>query len=305
MTYDSIIIGGGPAGLTAAIYLGRYQRNVLLITEDIGGQTAIAGTIENFPGYEQINGFELINKILDQTKKLENVEIKIGKEIKLLKPEGDVVLVEDGDGSYKGKTILVTAGKRHKELGLENEKSLIGKGLSYCATCDGPFAKGKDIIIIGGGYAATEAALILNKTADSVHIINIGDELSGEALTIRKISEDNKIKVINKAQTTEILEQDGFASGIKYRLDGEEMKLDGKMIFVEIGQIPNTEVFKDILKLNDSGEIIIDDENRTSRERIYAAGDITNVKAKQTIVACGEGAKAAISINNHLESKTK
>lgn len=301
MVYDSIIVGGGPAGLTAALYLGRYQKKTLLITGDIGGQTAIAGTIENFPGFTQINGFELANKILQQIKELESVEVVIGSEVKSLETSQGSVTVRAGDSEFIAKTLLIAAGKRHRELGLENEQQLIGKGLSYCATCDGPFAKGKDIIIVGGGYAATEAALILNKIANKVFIVNIGGDLSGENLTIEKIKSDQNIEVINDAKTVEITENSGLVSGIKYQKEGKSETLEGKMVFVEIGQIPNTDNFKSTLDLNDGGEIIIDENNRTNIENVFAAGDITNVKSKQTIVACGEGAKAAIAINNFLE----
>jgi len=300
MIYDTIIIGGGPAGLTAAIYLGRYQRNVLILTADIGGQTAIAGILENYPGYSQINGFELTNNMLSKAKSLENVEVKMGeKAIKIL--PSDIIKVTTEKGDYEAKTVLIAAGKRHRELGFKNEKSLIGKGLSYCATCDGPFAKQKDIAIIGGGYAATEAALILEKLAKSVTIINLAEDLSGEPVTIEKISENPQINIINSASTTEIIQEQGSVSAIKYKKGEEELRLDVKMVFVEIGQIPNSENFKDIVKINDAGEIIIDENNLTTIDRIYAAGDITNVKAKQTIIACGEGAKAAIEINKILE----
>ncbi|OQA53231.1 MAG: Thioredoxin reductase [candidate division WS2 bacterium ADurb.Bin280] len=300
MIYDTIIIGGGPSGLTAAIYLGRYQRKVLLLTGDIGGQTSIAGTLENYPGISQINGFELANNMLNQVKSLENVEVKVAEPAKNISVS-DMVTITTEKGDYEAKTALIAAGKRHRELGLDNEKSLIGKGVSYCATCDGPFAKGKDVVIIGGGYAATEAALILEKLAKSVAIVNIGKQLSGETLTLQKIESNPSIKVINESSTIEITEEQGSVSGIKYKRNDQEFQIEAKMIFVEIGQIPNSENFKDTVELNKENEIIIDENNQTSTEKIYAAGDITNISAKQTIVACGEGAKAAIQINKFLE----
>lgn len=307
MVYDTIIIGGGPSGLTAAIYLGRYHRKTLLVASDIGGQTAIAGTLENFPGFLDINGFELISKMHEQAKKLETVEIKVGERVNRIFKAGGLLTIETEGNSYQAKTILIAAGKRHRELGLENEKNLIGKGLSYCATCDGPFAKGKDIVVIGGGYAATEAALILKRVASSVTIINIGKELFGEKLTIKKIVEDKSIKVINSAKTTAIKQRkDSLIEKIEYcdEESGQTKTINARMVFVEIGQIPNTENFKETVDLNDKGEIIINNRNRTDKDGIYAAGDITDIRAKQTVIACGEGAKAAIAINDFLENKS-
>lgn len=304
MIYDTIIVGAGPSGLTAAIYLGRYQRKTLMLGGDLGGQTAIAGMLENFPGFLEINGFELVSKMLEQTKKLDTVETKIGEDVKEINKDGDEIVVKSEKGEYRAKTVLIASGKRHRELGLENEKSLIGKGVSYCATCDGPFARDKDVVIIGGGYAATEAALVVEKVAKSVTIVNIANELSGEILTINKINEKEKITIINNATTREIIEKDGVVNAIEYEKNtAEKKKIEAQMVFVEIGQIPNTEIFKELLDLNESGEIKVNLENATNVEGVFASGDITDIKAKQTIVACGEGAKAAIAINNYLENK--
>ena len=306
--YDCVIIGAGPAGLTAAIYLGRYQREILLLTNNFGGQTAIAGSIENFPGFSEINGAELIGKMLSKVKSVESAEIISSKEISGIKKRGTIFVISCSNGSeFKGKTVLITTGRRHRTLGIRGEEGLIGRGLSYCATCDGTFARGKKVAVIGGGYSATESALILEKIAEEVALINISAKLSGETITLDKVAAKAKIKAINNAETTAIVtDKNGFVSAVKYRSkkEGKIKSLACQMVFVEIGQTPNSEPFKNITKQNNADEIVVNAaDNSTPTSGIVAAGDITNITAKQTVVACGEGAKAAIAINRFLELK--
>ena len=215
MIYSTIIIGGGPAGLTAAIYLGRYELDTLLITDIVGGQTAIAGIIENYPGFMEINGFELISKMKEKVQSLGKVELKTGEPLKEIKKANGIFEVVTEKSSYSAKTVLIANGKRHRELGLPNEKEFIGKGLSYCATCDGSFARDKDVVIVGDGYAACESALILSKIAKSVVMIGINKELSGESTTINKVKNNERIKTIHLTKTSELATRDGLVSGLK------------------------------------------------------------------------------------------
>lgn len=300
MVYDCVIIGGGPAGLTAGVYLARYQRKTILLTDSIGGQTAISGAIENFPTYESINGFELIDKLTRQAKAL-GLEIKTDFKIEKISKKNNFV-IQSKNGSVETRSVLVTSGKRHRTLGLDNEAKLIGKGISYCATCDGGFAKDKDVSVIGAGYAATESALILEKIAKSVTIVSIDKKLSGENITIKNVLSKKNIKIIYNAKTIKLGEKDGFLDHIiiQNTLSKKTESITTQMAFIEIGQIPNSEPFGN-LKINQYGEIVIDEYNMTNERGVFAAGDVTDVKAKQTIVACGEGAKAAISINQYLE----
>jgi len=303
MTYDAIVVGGGAAALTSALYLGRYNVETLLLTDMFGGQTAIAGTIENYPGFDEINGSELIGKMKQKVESLETVTILAQEKVVKVESATGLFKVTTAKGEYEGKTVLIAAGKRHRELGIEDEESLIGKGLSYCATCDGTFAKDKDVAVIGGGYAATEAVLILEKLSRSVTLVNIGQELSGETVTLEKIGTSSKIKILKNAETKEISTTENVVSGVKYldKQTNETKTLPVQMVFVEIGQVPNSEEFKGLVDLNETGEIITNGKTcQTSTAGIYAAGDITDTPAKQTIVACGEGAKAAIAINQYL-----
>lgn len=300
MVYDCAIIGGGAAGLTAGVYLARYQRKTILLSDSIGGQTAISGNIENFPTYESINGFELIDKLVQQAKSF-GLDIKIDFKIEEILKKNNFI-VKSKNKSIEAKSILIASGKRHRTLGLDNESKLIGKGISYCATCDGGFAKNRDVVVIGGGYAATESALILEKIAKSVTIICIDKKLTGENVTIKNVLSKKNIKIIYNAKTVKLCENNGLLDHIIIQniLSKKTKSITTQMAFVEIGQIPNSEPFSH-LKINECNEIVIDKDNMTSNQGIFAAGDVTDIKAKQTIVACGEGAKTAISINQYLE----
>lgn len=303
MMYETIIIGGGPAALTAAIYLGRYNVQTLLLTDMFGGQTSIAGIIENYPGFDEIKGFELIAKMKQKAESLETITAKSGEKVIKVEPQDGFFKAVTEKGEYEGKTILIASGMRHRNLGLKGEEGLIGRGLSYCATCDGMFAKDKDTVIIGGGYAASEAVLILEKIAKSVTLINIGEKLSGETVTLKKIENNSKIKTIQNAQTKNILTSENVVSAVEYQdiKTNKMLQIPAQMVFVEIGQVPNTENFKGLVDLNEKGEIVINQKTgRSSALGVFAAGDVSDMPAKQTVVACGEGAKTAISINRYL-----
>lgn len=303
--FEVIVVGGGPAALTASLYLGRYERRTLILASEFGGQTAISGMIENFPGIAEIDGFSLIENLRKQVSDQRTVIMKSPATVKKVTKgdRGFEILTERGDWFF-GKSVVIAAGKRHRKLGLKDEDSLIGKGLSYCATCDGPFSKDKDVVIAGGGYAATEAALILAKTASNITMINIVEGITGERVTLDKIGQEKKIRLIDNTEITEFLLENGFISGVKSRgVDTKKEEIiKAEMVFVEVGQMPNSENFRDLVKLNDAGEIEIDKNNMSSQPGVFASGDITDVPAKQTIVAAGEGARAAIALNKYLES---
>jgi thioredoxin-disulfide reductase len=300
--YDTIIVGGGPSALTAGIYLGRFRRKTLILAESLGGQTAISGTIENYPGSEAINGLQLINQMEAQVKKQSDVEIKVSEKVaKIIKADDHFEVQSSGD-KYDAKSVIIATGKRHRKLGLPNEGELIGRGISYCATCDGPFARDKDVIVVGGGYAAVEGAILISKNANAIKMIVMGEELDCENISIEKINANKKIEKIFDTKVTEILSENGFVTGVKTEnvKTGETSEIEGKIVFVEIGQIPNSEIFADLVEIK-KGEIVISKENETSVSGIFACGDVTDVVGKQTIIACGEGAKAAISANEYLE----
>lgn len=309
MNYEVIIIGAGPAGLTAAIYTGRNRINTLILSKDLGGQTAVSGEIANYPGFELTNGVELSKLMLKQIQGIENVKVKIGTENSLVSltrsQDGFVIKTQQGE-IYSAQSVIITTGKDHKKLNVPGEKEFEGRGVSYCATCDAPFYKNKTVAVVGGGYAATEAIYMLSKYTTKIYVLTVNDKLNGEAVTLEKIQPSEKIVIVPFAHATRIINDNTKVIGIEYR-DGKtgettQIKVDG--VFIEIGSVPNTKYFGGIVSLNQWGEIDIDKKNSTKIPGLYAAGDVTSIWGKQIVIAAGEGAKAAMAVNEYL-SKLK
>lgn len=300
---DVIVLGGGPAALSATLYLARYKRNCLLLTDSYGGQAATAGIVENYPGIKSTDGAGLIAEMKEQAKSA-GAQMKEGEPAQKIEKGESGFKVVTSKGKYETKAILIATGKNPRKLGIEGEDQLIGRGLSYCATCDSPFAKDKEIAIVGGGNAAAKSALVAEKYATRVTIVNLNEELVSETVTLEKIKSIPKITVLPNAKTTSFITKEGRITGLKYQdtKSEEEKEIPVQMIFVEIGQIPNSSNFSDFIELNNKGDIKIDTNNQTSVKGVYAAGDVTEVYAKQIVVAAGEGAKAAIALNSYLEN---
>lgn len=298
--YDLAIIGAGPAGITAAVYAARKKMNPLVITKDIGGQASLSGDIQNYTGYQFISGPELAIKFEEHMRKF-NFEIKENEEVKELISRKGTFLVKTDKDNYQAKTVIVASGKRSRELGVTGERKFRNKGLTYCATCDGPLFAGRDVAVIGGGNSALDAALQLIKIANHIYIINITDGLTGDGIMREKIRVDNKVSIFNNSRVKEIL-GDSFVQAIKIEEDKEEKILAVQGIFVEIGLIPNSE-FAPSLEKNERKEIIVNQRNETNIPGIFAAGDVTNVPEKQIIIAAGEGAKAVLSAFRYLSTR--
>jgi alkyl hydroperoxide reductase subunit F len=295
--YDLIIIGAGPAGITASVYAARKRMSLLVITKDIGGQAALSGDIENYTGYQFITGPELAAKFEEHMRKF-NITLKESEEVLELKKIGDNILVKTNKGSYEAKTAIIASGKRSKEIDVPGEKEFKNKGLTYCATCDAPLFSGKVVAVIGGGNSALDAALQLIKIAKHVYIINITSSLGGDAIMREKVEASKNVTVLNNSQVTAIL-GDKFVSGIRIKKEGREEQLAVQGIFIEIGLIPNSDFAKEIEK-NQFGEIKVNCNNETNIPGVFAAGDVTDVPEKQIIIAAGEGSKAALSAFRYL-----
>jgi len=298
--YDLIIIGAGPAGITAAVYAARKKMDILVITKDIGGQASLSGDIQNYTGYQFITGPELVIKFEEHMRKF-NFEIKENEEAKELISKQSTFLVKTDKGNYQAKTVVVASGKSSRELGVTGEREFRNKGLTYCATCDGPLFAGRDVAIIGGGNSALDAALQLIKIADHIYIINIADNLTGDRIMQEKVRADHKVSIFNNSRVKEVL-GDSFVRAIKIEEDKEEKILDVQGIFVEIGLIPNSG-FASNLEKNERKEIVVNQRNKTNVPGIFAAGDVTNVPEKQIIIAAGEGAKAVLSAFRYLSTR--
>lgn len=290
--HDLIIIGAGPAGITAAIYAARKKIDLLVVTKDIGGQAAISGDVENYTGYQFITGPELADKFEEHMRKF-NISLRENEFVKELKKTGNSIQVATDKGEYEAKSAIVCSGKSSRELNVPGEKEFKNKGLTYCATCDAPLFSGKDVAVIGGGNSALDAAIQLMKIARFVYIINIAEHLTGDKIMEEIVRNSDKVKILNNAQVTAILGKE-MVSAIKIKREGKEELLDVQGVFVEIGLVPNSRFANDLEK-NEIGEIKVNIYNETNIPAIFAAGDVTNVPEKQIVIAAGEGSKAALS----------
>jgi thioredoxin reductase (NADPH) len=297
MKYDLVIVGSGPAGLTAAIYAARYQLKTMVIGKLPGGLTGEASRIDNFPSYESITGTELMIKMINQVNSL-NVEIKQEEVVDIEKEKDFKIICSDGQ-KYTAKKIILAIGSERRRLQLENEKKFIGRGISYCATCDASFYKDKIACVIGGGNAALSATLLLSEVAKKVYIVyRKGKFLKAEPKLREKINKENIEKVLN-SNITKLIGEEKLE---KIEINNKRIiDIDG--LFVEIGSVPNIEIAEKLNLKREEDYIQVDKEQRTNISGIYAAGDITNNPLKQIISACGEGAVAADTAYRELQEK--
>ncbi len=297
MMFDLIIVGGGPAGITASVYAARKKMDLLVITRDIGGQAAWSGDIQNYTGYQFITGAELAGKFEEHMRKY-GIELKENEQVVEIKKKNEVIQVKTDKGTYEGKTAIVASGKRSRELGVPGEKEFKNRGLTYCATCDGPLFAGKDVAVVGGGNSALDATLQLMRIAKRIYLIDIAADLTGDPVMRDKVRESNKVDILNSTRVSAVLGEK-MVSGIKIKREDKEEILPLEGVFVEIGLIPNSEFAKELEK-NERGEIKVNCYNETNIPGIFAAGDVTDVPEKQIIIAAGEGAKAALSAFRYL-----
>lgn len=300
MTYDLIIIGAGPAGITAAVYAARKRMDFIVITNDIGGQTAWSGEIENYTGYQFITGPDLVNKFEEHMRKY-NIIVKENEPVVDISTGGPIMRVKTGKGQYESKTLIIASGKISRQLGVLGEKEFKNKGLTYCATCDGPLFSGKDVAVIGGGNSALDATLQLIKIARHVYVINITPSLAGDAVMREKIATSDKVTIMNNSQVTAVT-GDNMVKGIKIKRETGEESIAVEGVFVEAGLSPNSS-FAEELDKNEHGEIKVNCKNETNIPGVFAAGDVTDVSEKQIVIAAGEGSKAALSAFKYLSQK--
>jgi alkyl hydroperoxide reductase subunit F len=301
--YDLIIIGGGPAGIAAGIYASRKKIKSLLITDSFGGQSIVSDKIENWIGEKEISGFELAKKLENHLKSQQGIEILENELVsKIEKIENGFKVFTNNNKVFETKYILVASGSSHRKLNVLGEKEFEGRGVFYCATCDAPLMKNKTAAVIGGGNSGLEAVLDLIPYASSIYLLEYGEKLKGDAITQEKIKSNPKVQIITLAQTIEITGE-SFVSGLKYKdrqtNEIKELKVDG--VFVEIGSTPNSFLVKDLVNLNNFGEIIVDPKTQqTSLFGIWAAGDVTDFPYKQNNIAVGHAISAILNINDYL-----
>lgn len=310
--YDLIIIGGGPAGTAAAVYAARKKIRTLIITESFGGQSEVSADIQNWIGTKSITGFDLAKAFEEHVRSQEDITVVTGERAVKIEQGADKiykVLTDDGGKTYQSRTIIITAGARRRKLGVAGEAEFNGRGVAYCATCDAPLFKGKVVAVVGGGNAGLESAIDLLPYASKIYLFEYGPALKGDPITAEKVR-DAGVEIILNAKTRQILgdKENKFVAGLEYvdGTSGETKKTDLEGVFVEIGSVPNSEMVKDLIATNKYGEILIDHKTAaTSREGIWAAGDVTDEMYKQNNISAGDGVKAALSVYMYLQKLEK
>jgi len=304
--YDAIIIGGGPAGLTAGIYLSRARMNTLLIEKALpGGQAVLTEIIENYPGFpEGVGGPELMQKMEEQAIRF-GLKIEYGEavEVSIINhKENKIKIVKINNQKYHALAIILTSGAEASKLGIPGEEKLRGRGVSYCATCDAPFFKDQKIVVIGGGDTAIEEALYLTKFVREVTLIHRRDRLRATEILQERVLANKKINFAWDSMVTKILGKEKVEGVlIQNKKTGEKKEIFCQGVFIFVGYIPNSKFLKDLVKLDQKGYILTDDNMMTSQEGIYACGDVRKKILRQVVTACGEGATAAFAAQKYIE----
>lgn len=303
--HDVAIVGYGPAGITAAIYAARKRLSVVFFGEVPGGEITNSGDIENWPGDRHTDGFTLSDKFVQHLHDHKDiVEIRMEKVTRITSNEQKFHLEAEDGKIYQAKTIIYAAGRQPRLLNVPGEKEFKNKGVSYCATCDAPLFSDKTVAVIGGGNTGAEAVIMLQKIARKTYLLHIEDKLKADPILVDNFKDDPKVEILYQAKTTGV-SGDQFVTGLEY----EDVKtvtkkhLDVQGIFVAIGATPNTELVKNLVKLDDYGAIVADRYGGTSVAGFFAAGDVTDIRDAQIVVAAGHGCSAALSAGDYLSRK--
>jgi len=298
-SYDLIIVGAGPAGITASIYAARKRMNFAVITTDVGGQVVLSSEIENYTGFQYITGEELGRKFHEHLRK-HKFDLKM-EEVQKLDKKNDLFEVTTSVATYIGKAVIVATGRKPRELKVPGETEFKNKGVTYCATCDGPLFEDLDVCVVGGGNSALEAVLQLTRIAKSVYLLHRRSELRADKVFIDKAKGSDKVKFLFNTKVKEIV-GDNLVTGIRVQRNDSEMLLPVRGVFVEIGAVPNSDIVGFVEK-NRADEIVVNCKCETNVPGLFASGDVTNVPEKQIVVAAGEGCKAALSAFRYLSQR--
>lgn len=301
--YDTIIIGAGPAGVTAGIYAARREMKTLIISKDVGGQMVWASEIENYPGFKKISNFDLINKLQEHVKSF-GVEIKLTEVQKIKKEKDGSFTLFTAKEKFKTKTIIIAIGLVPRRLAIPGEKELNGRGVSYCSNCDGPIYRDKIVAVVGGGNAALDAAEVLSKIARKVYLIHRRDEFRGFEALVEEVKARKNIELVLNSEIQEIqgkarLENLKIINNKTKKVS--DLKVDG--LFIEIGRIANTDLAADLVKRDDRDQIFVDQNCHTATKGVFAGGDVTTVAYKQITIAMGQATIAALSAYQYLQIK--
>lgn len=298
--YDIIIIGGGPAGLTAALYARRANKSVLVIEKaGFGGQITYSPKVENIPGFLEVTGNEFAEKLVEQVLAQE-AEVEFAKVEKIV--DGEIKTVITDCGEYQSKAVIIATGAKHRLLGLENEEKFIGEGISFCAVCDGAFYEGKTVAVIGGGNSALQEAILLSDLVKKVYVIQNLDFFTGEEKLVQQLKSKDNVEIILGTTVASIIGDDEFKGiTVKDEASGvtSELELDG--MFVAIGLVPQNNEFADLISLDDRGYVDSKEDCKTNCNGIFVAGDCRTKKIRQVTTAVSDGATAALNACEYLD----
>jgi thioredoxin-disulfide reductase len=298
--YDIIVVGGGPAGLSSAIYGGRRMLKTLVLAKNIGGQAALAKNVENYPGIDSITGLDLVMKMKEQAERF-GAEIKFEEAVDVKKEEKKFIVKTD-TAEYETKAVILSFGLTPRDLGVPGEKEYIGKGVSYCATCDAPFFKNKNVTVVGGGNSAIDAALVLSQVAKKVYLIHRREGFRAEDALVCQLRATKNIEPVLNSVVKEIKGGEFVEKLVVADVNDEnktrELEVNG--VFIEVGLLPKTEWIKNFLNIDEKGQIVKDRRCAASVEGVFAAGDVSDVAYKQIVIAAGEGATAALSAHQYI-----
>lgn len=298
--YDTIIIGAGIAGLTAAIYASRKRMKFEILSSDFGGQFMASGEVLNYPGIVETTGSEF-SSIMSKQMKFNDVSVKL-EQVREVKKDGTNFKVVTNKQEYPTKTVIIATGSKPRKLGVPGEEELANKGVTYCSICDGPLFSGMDVIVVGGGDAALEAVDFLKDIVSKMYMLVRGDSFNGHEYLQEKVNSNPKVEVMFKTQIKEII-GDKFVSSVKIDNNGEEKQLTVKGVIIEAGRIPNTDTFKDLVEFDEHKHIQIDCHGITSTEGVFAAGDCASGHEYQYVIAAGQGCMALIKAARYMARK--
>jgi alkyl hydroperoxide reductase subunit F len=297
--YDTIIIGGGPAGAGAAVYSARKKLKTLVLTGEFGGQSSVSGNIENWIGEVTVTGPALAEKLKKHMQAQRGIEMKTPEKVTQVveRPDNTFEVRTDKGGAYHAKTLIVTSGGQPKRLNVPGEDRLRGNGVAYCSTCDAPFFPGQEVAVVGSGNSALETVIDLIPYANKIYLFIRGEKLKGDPVTHERVAESPKLQIITNAEVQEILGEQAV-TGLRYqdKTTGAIRELAVSGVFVAIGSLPNSDFVRDLVDTNQAGEILVDHKTaQTSRWGIFAAGDVTDDPFKQNNISAGDGVRAALS----------
>jgi thioredoxin reductase (NADPH) len=301
--YDVVIIGGGPAGLAAGLYAARGRHKTLLIEKGVvGGQISLTELVENYPGVPTVNGFDLAQTMLKQSESYGMVTEYTA--VSSLERAGEKWLVKTEAGDVLAKAVIVTSGAEYNRLGVPGEERLTGKGVSYCATCDAAFFKGQDVAVVGGGDAAMDEGLFTSRYVDNISVIHRRDELRASAILQERAFANPKMKWVWNTVVEEIV-GDGQVTSVKVRdvVTGKRSELPLSAVFIFIGQHPNSDFLKGLVKMDNGGHAIVNEWMETDQPGIFAAGDVRQNSARQVASSVGDGVTAAIAADHYITNK--